>query len=61
MALDQLPGVGQEADGVAEDDHDADVDSQPRHLHVLLADVALYHQSKRRNFKKLRENIMCNV
>ena len=47
MPLDELPGVGQEADRVAEDDDDADVDSEPRHLHVLLSDVALQTHSLR--------------
>ena len=37
----ELPEVGHESDGVAEDDDDADVDSNPGHHQVTLADVAL--------------------
>ena len=37
----ELPEVGHESDGVAEDNDDADVDSNPGHHQVPLADVAL--------------------
>ena len=37
----ELPEVGHESDGVAEDDDDADVDSNTGHHQVALADVAL--------------------
>ena len=37
----ELPEVGHESDGVAEDDDDADVDSNTGHHQVTLADVAL--------------------
>ena len=38
----ELPEVGHESDGVAEDDDDADVDSNTGHHQVALADVALH-------------------
>ena len=37
----ELPEVGHESDGVAEDDDDADVDADARHHQVSLPDVAL--------------------
>ena len=37
----ELPEVGHESDGVAEDDDDADVDADAGHHQVALADVAL--------------------
>ena len=33
---DELPDVGDESDGVTDDDDDADVDSNPRHQQVPL-------------------------